>query len=397
MGYGGFRQHAGREAKFHKSRRKGGGKFHWKAQWRPPKQSEKMQGTTVLVIPAIYKDPRDPAIEVPYYVYKEHSAQAGKNYAGSFLCSRGLDEHSSEKCNGCLADEGKPPEGVEIRSRVFAAVGIVVLANFHLVPVFDKDTGEPILYKRGDHKGEQVKEKHPCAGRGCELCSAGHDVVFGAKKYMALGKNHLEHLYGIETNVVYTCACGGELRAQSYMCQNCAHPVWDSEEDATLPPAQRKTEEEINKLSSEPRTCPSCGHRGMLFETVVCDTCDEPVRLSLMPGQGMIPAVISLARTGSGTSSALTAVRARPATDYTLPDKQPLLSIESDPETGADELVWHKDIEPFMKQFDFESLLSASDDPQELNRQAEVIKKLWPGFRSPYSGAGESTTTEYQK
>jgi len=398
MGFGGFSRHQDREQTYRK-RRGGGGKFHWRQQWRPPLEEENPRGEPFLFIPANYKDPRDPTKEIPYYPYLEHSVLSGGNFLGSFLCSRGHDEFSQNKCNGCYAEENKPPQGVTVKQRIFAAVGGVVLTWWHLVPVVDEDTGQVKTYSRGENAGKPVMDKVPCEGRGCQHCAERHERVFGAKRYQGLGPNHLDNLFSIDRELLYSCSCGGELTATQYMCRHCMTPLLDLEADAEKPPHEQLTNDQIAKFASSPRTCPACGARDEPFEICSCSSCNEPTRLCLDPIPGGVPAIIWLKKTGKGTSSAISMVKAMAATNYKLPtDDEPLLVVDTDPETGADLLHWHKDVEPYMKQFDFENLLTTSDDARTLNMQAEQIKKAWKGFRSPHmAGASGDQVRDYQR
>jgi len=378
MGFGGFSRNREREVAYNRRRRGGVRRGYWRSVWRPPHADQNPRGVPILLPGAEYQDPRDSTKTIPYYPFLEHSVMMGGKFLGSFLCSGGFNEFDRGKCAGCFANDQDKPQGVTIKQRTQYGIGIVVLADFHLVPVMDDDTGKPKKYTRGEREGEIIKSKEPCTGRGCDLCNEGHELVFGAKRMLAVGPNHLDNLNTIENRLEQQCACGGVLDITQFMCPSCLTEVIDVEKS-------NMTNEQLYERVQHPITCPSCGTTSVLTPNYVCDHCDSPAPLGLLPTSGSVPAVVYMNKTGQQTSSALSMVRPQPATEFMVPtDKSPLLRMDEDPDTGQDILVWHKDIRDYIEPYKFDEFLTATDDPQTIAFQVDQIKKAWKDFRNPY-------------
>lgn len=398
MSLRGFRGQKQREARYSQGRRKGGKRAYWSKDFRVPHQSQNRKGVACLVIPGWYEDPRPPDPQnpdadpmIPYWPFIEHRVSIPKpeyRFKGSFLCTGGWNQNKLDPCCAEHAISAGLPKNVNISMAVRFAIGIIVLEFFHLVPLKNKD-GSSKTYQRGDRKGEQMMSKEICTGRGCELCKENIERSFAAKRYMNIGSNFRENLEQIDINVSQTCYCGGALDVIGYACPECGAIVLDPEKSGL-------SDEEIGEIIEKPfGSCPKCGTKSFYAkEVLACDSCDDPIPLSLLHEKGTIPAVVWLCRVGEGTNTSLAAVKVRAATQFTVPtDEKDLLDIEE--ASGGDVLHWHKDIRDLMEPFKFPEMLSASPDPQTLNQQAETIRQAIPEYRNPYSG--NDAVKEYGK
>ena len=134
--------------------------------------------------------------------------------------------------------------------------------------------------------------------------------------------------------------------------------------------------------------CQHCENKNYLVETYVCDKCEEPTPLCLIPEEGKVPVVAWLNRTGEGTSSKLNLVKARPAVEFNCPtNDEPYLEIVEDEDEEV--LVWNEDIQVYAEPFDFETMFNEEPNGQVLARQVEKIRTVWPDFKSPYNTGDE--------
>jgi len=325
---------------------------------------------------------------IPYMPYAYHEVTAGRQFYGSELCTAGWDDANKQPCVVCHGAADLPTgSNLRIARRFQNAVNILVLADFHLVPVTDRK-GNPIISKGGENEGKQIREKQPCEGRRCEHCEKDHELVFGAKRYLSLGPNFQDNIMSIDVGMSQTCFCGGYLTVATYLCPLCGEVAFDVQKS-------RLTDDEIEDVISRPfRTCPNCGENDVhLLPRYLCDRCEEPQPLSLLPEEEpiiKIPAVVWLSKSGEGTSSKIEKMRHKPATEFLIPtNDEPLVSIDED-EDGNMILIWNPDIASMTTQFDFDAMLLREPTSEILQRQTDLVRKALPDFRSPYQ-TGDDT------
>lgn len=264
-------------------------------RWRFPQG----QPTPILLINSSYVDPNppqesvevDPATGRPkevrnaFFKLKKHRRRLLKNGSERFLdeiCSAGHELHNPQPCVGCHAmDTGDKSVSVSD----YAVFGIVHLHPYHGHPVLD-DNGQ--IRMRGDGKGPLVNFTE-CTGRSCNYCRTlnGQPLVqdsdpknqwpgwradqlstmFGQRRYIELGKNHLSDLGGWDSSVSSVCGLdGSQLLVDGYKCPHCQSMVIDMQQDP-------RTDEQIGDAVSKPYPCMRCGRPVLLEEVVSCDVC----------------------------------------------------------------------------------------------------------------------------
>jgi hypothetical protein len=238
----------------------------------------------IRLIPGQYKV-FDGTIQPFYQFVQFFTVRTKKSFISSkeFKIIEGDLKAVGGKCHGWDQYQKEIEEGIErdkrsISMRILHAFTGIHLAWFHLVTVED-DKGKPMRYKRGERKGEVIKEKVLCEGRRCSMCRDKIDKVFGKKVHWSLGSGFLELLGGTVADISQDCkGCGaGRLETVGWECEECGHLVVD-ESDSRL------TDEEINEITCHPYTCRAinpdtdkeCGHRGFLAKLTECDNCQNP-------------------------------------------------------------------------------------------------------------------------
>jgi hypothetical protein len=242
----------------------------------------------IRLIPGEYKV-FDGTIQ-PFYQYVQFfTVRTKKSFVSSkkFKIVEGNLEAVDGKCLGWDQFQKEVAEGIErdkrsISMRLLHAFTGIHLAYYHLVTV-EKD-GKPLRYKRGERKGEVIKEKVACEGRRCQYCRDKIDKVFGKKVHWSLGSGFLELLGGTVADIAQDCKnCGaGRLETVGWECESCGHMAVD-ETDSSM------SDEEINALTCHPYKCNAkdpdtgevCDHRGYLAKLTECDNCQDPEPTSL--------------------------------------------------------------------------------------------------------------------
>lgn len=283
--------------------------------------------TPILLINAEYVDPNPAPEEVevdiatgrpkdvkkPYFKVRKHKRKImknGRDFYTDAVCSAGYNAHNPQPCAGCAAMDGGD-KSVTV-SDVFA-VGIVHLAYYHKHPLIDRKTGG-IVMKREQNAGAVMVDSE-CTGRTCNFCRLlqGHPPIqdaqnpfpnyrredistfFGKRRFMELGKNHLQDLMGWDATVSATCGNdGSQLITDGFACPSCNTMVIDMQNDP-------RTDEQINDAVATPYPCLQCNRPVMLRQVVACEVCEAAQR---QPSQfSVFDLVLHGMRQGEGTSS----------------------------------------------------------------------------------------------
>jgi hypothetical protein len=283
-------------------------------RWRVPQ----VNASPFVLINADYIDPNpapeeietDPAtgrpIEVkkPYYKRRVHkrviTLQGGKKRVFESTCSAGFNPHAPQPCAGCNAiDQGDKTMGVSD----VAVFGIVHLATYHRHPIVDRKTGGFVV-KQNPQQGQSdlFMVDDECVGRTCNFCRilAGQPIIqdpqarepfpnyraqdiqtfFGKKRYLELGKNHLQHLMGWDATISSLCGNdGAQLITDGFACPHCNTLVIDMGQDP-------RTDEQIMEAVSQPYPCMRCQRPVLLKEIISCEVCEQnnrqPAQYSIM-------------------------------------------------------------------------------------------------------------------
>ena len=285
--------------------------------------------TPFMIIRAEYTD-RNPApeeieidpatgrpaeVKKPYYKSRQHTVKGFANGRETFateVCSSGHDPHNPQPCVGCY---GMDSGNKSVTVKDVHSFGIVHLIPYHRHPLIDKQTGGIVM--KQDQSGPVLVDDE-CSGRTCNFCRVlsgqppvvqpggpawpnfrPQDIqtVFGKKRYIEVGKNHLQDLMGWDSNVSSICGNdGSQLITDGYKCPHCNSMVIDMETDP-------RTDEQILDAVARPYPCLQCNRQVFLQEIVSCDVCAAANRA---PAQvGIFDVVLWGKKEGENTNSHL--------------------------------------------------------------------------------------------
>jgi hypothetical protein len=389
----------------------GGSKKNFYDRFRLPAGSH----TPIVFINAEYTDPNpaateaevDPAtgrpleVKKPYFKARKHKRKILKNGREFYLdttCSAGYNPHAPQPCLGCAAmDQGDK----SITVSDIAVFGVFHLAAYHRHPLIDKKTGG-IVMKRETNAGAVMIETE-CSGRTCNFCRAlGNQPIindpqnpwpnyrpqdiqttFGKRRYMELGKNHLEHLLSWDTNVSQFCGHDQtELYLDGFACPHCNSLVIDMT-------TEQRTDLQIQEAVSIPYPCLRCQKQVLLYEVNSCPTCEawnqqnpnnqrQPIKF------GIFDRVLWGGRAGEGTASRLDLLRHESIEEFAArnPGIAPLL--------GGKTLRQH--IEEIAKPYEFAQMY----EPKSLPEQAKALE-LAPVAQTPQQYVQAPGQPQYQQ
>jgi hypothetical protein len=269
--------------------------------------------TPFIIVAAEFVDPNPPPEQIeidpasgrprevknPFYKHRKHVVQLGTKEQPKIrdaVCSAGYNPHAPQPCAGCTAENQGAPN-IKL-SDVFSFT-IVHLAVYHRHPLIDKQTGG-IVMKRESNPPAPVLVDDECSGRTCNFCRAvsgqplindpqnpwpqalrPQDIqtVIGKRRYIELGKNHLEDLLSWDATVSSLCGNdGAQLITDGFACPTCNNMVIDMSQDT-------RTDAEIQAAVSQPYPCLRCQRPVLLKEIVACEVCEQnnrqPVQLSI--------------------------------------------------------------------------------------------------------------------
>lgn len=385
-----FRRHAGRE----KRPGRKGSRGSFRNKFTVPKGED---GTPVVFVPGEYPDPRPDErsfdgrpVNKSYYIFKEHRKKVkGQNWPITDTCAAGWNPSQPKPCVYCherkqgdLSIDGRA--GV---ARTMYALNLTHLVPYHLVPQVDKRTNEVRI---NPNTGEPYLGKTACEGRGCPHCRENYQLLFGAKKYLQVGPNHLQDLKQIAADISSSCSnCReGEVKTASFECPDCGYIIVDCLSNDF-------GEDEIDQFAMDQLTCPSCRKTNVAIETLECTHCQDPRRTTLFD------VVLWLRRTGESTDSHLSLKHPSPRhfgwcwlDEFFVNEDEdrPLITGWSETDEGVLVPEWDEDIEKMTKPYDFDEMIAVGK-PKSTAAQAERL-----GINDPYAAnAGQPPARDYGK
>lgn len=268
--------------------------IRWGDKWWPPQDYT----SKIRLLPAEYLG--FDGYTYDYFQYVQFRSQRTKRDFVSSKEWKMINGELSAVGGKCLGydewmreiNDNIPREKRCITMRLMHVVNIIQLDWFHLVPVFDDKTGQPVLYKGGDYQGQQVHRKEQCEGRRCKMCRDGLEKVFGKKGHWSMGAGHLGDVGGFMVEIEKECnyCDDGMLETVAYECEECGHPVIDME-------TTDLSDAKIRQITSQKCKCPKCGYEDYLIDQFDCDKCQDPVRKTIYDVD------IEVKRNGQGTKS----------------------------------------------------------------------------------------------
>jgi hypothetical protein len=323
MALSNFRRSAATETK-----RKGGGKG-FRGNWRDKLYLEQDNPTPFLFQNQQYADPQPDqslvefgpdgqpvARMLEYFKFRKHRRKV-LGYGGKerFLddpCSAGWNPHNQAPCVGCyMQDQGDPSFGKKA-SDAYAA-GIIHLVPYHRIPLIDPNKG---AIMKIDNSGPVLTDVE-CEGKNCNYCRVlqGQNpvlqqgefwgntrreeiqTVFGSRRYLEFGRNHLEDLQNWDKGMGDRCSgpafardmqgnfirdaqgnaiptigkCGTNLSIDGYACPHCNTVLIDVSVDT------RELKELERIAMTEKYPCHKCGRPVLLQELTSCDVCNGNV------------------------------------------------------------------------------------------------------------------------
>jgi len=356
--------------------RKEKGTKGWRGSFRDRLDIPKDEATPILLLRAEYDDPRgkQPG-KLAYYPHIVHSLKLAESGPGSYRevpCS-------GKDCVGCYAKDGGDKR---VTTRDKFALNVLHLALYRKEQQKDKD-GKVITYSEDgkDHRrGDAVMGWNEVVGRkdrkdtlaNIKPLLASGNVAMYRRKYLDLGRNHLEALMAVDEMSSKLCFCGGRLAPTAFHCTGCDELLCDVENSNMTP-------KQVNEYSGSRQRCGACGCVDFTKIITICDTCEEPTPMSVFD------VVAYVRKQGENTASTIVVEKIVPLMEFTLPDGALLVKDFLVDPSGVTP-VWEKHVEGSMVQFDFEQVFPPSDS-------AYVASIL--GIPDPFGGPPPQQTRSY--
>ena len=315
--------------------------------------------------------------ELAYYPHTVHSLKLAASGPGSYReipCG-------GHECVGCYAKDGGDPR---VTTRDKFALNVLHLSIYKKEAQKDKD-GKFITYSEDgkDHRrGDSVMGWNEVTGRkdrkdimaNPAAAIAAGDVSLFRRKYLDLGRNHLEALMAVDALASKLCFCGGSLAPTAFHCEGCDELLCDVENS-------NMTAKQVNEYSDSRQRCASCGHLGFTKIITICDSCEEASPMSVFD------VVAYVRKHGENTASTIMVEKIVPLTEFVLADDNALVK---DWDVGSEGVtpVWADNVAGSMTQFDFEQVFTASD--------SQYVASIL-GINNPFGGpaAPQQTTRAY--
>lgn len=384
--------------------------FH--ARWKPPHLNddllknltpEETRGTQiaepVVFVPGEYADeyqkiddngvPLQSPIIQPAFRFRAHTfavSMKPKNGGKAFtsyrdiVCSAGTEAHAPQPCCGCYYVDHGVKDSSPKDQWVF---NIAHLSWYHTVPLvkdnqiqMKKDGSGPVLIKdecwsympknQALLRADQMRRGAPAMGRQCDHCGQRHPFTWGDHRTLQVGKNHLENILALDTQLGQNCAnCKTGIIVVAYDCEHCHQEMLDVASsgwtNAQLDQFS-KSQYQCQRCQQVTRPVPAfeCGYdlRTMQKVSAGCPDNVEPRPLTLFD------VVVWIQREGESTKSAVVVKRWVPITEFTMPDGR-----LSGMEDGRPLVEALKEIAP--KPFDLKAMYS----PPKLEDQAKIIQR----------------------
>jgi len=316
---------------------------------------------------------RQKEVKKEYYRFLEHTRSVMKNGTERFpksICSAGTNPHAPQPCAGCTAiDQGDRSVSPASYQTV---MGIVHLALYHKHPLLDRRTGGLVMKQAyGNRPAEPMMVDNECEGRTCNFCRVQRgeapiidpqnpwpnyrpqdiQTFFGKRRYLKMGKNHLQALIGWDATISSMCGNdGAQLITDGFKCPSCQSMIIDMSNDT-------RTDDQIKEAVSKLYPCLRCNRSVFLEEVVACEVCEAANR---QPAQHtMFSRVLWGMRQGEQTASTLVLHRHESVQEFFARVPAPLLGGKT-PEALLADLA---------KPYDFAALFA----PKPLSEQMKEL------------------------
>ena len=285
---------------------KGGGRAFYEKYY-----IEKGNPNPIILVAGQHPDMERGGMVIPYYKFKKHTRKLPDGKIRSCNCSAGWNPHQPQPCSGCNHHEQQDKSISE--GKVTSAFTMVHLGLYHRHPLVGKD-GKVVISEK---TGEVVMIDDACTHPDCNFCRIAmgqqpviktgesfpmYDVknlsyVFGKRRWLETGSNHLNHLLGWDKSIREWCGiCRSKLRPASLHCSLCKTGLLDLS-------ANPLSQQQLDDMLKTQYPCTACGKHTYLDLNVVCDTCQGAGRQSLI--NGVFDVVVYAEKTGEGTGSTL--------------------------------------------------------------------------------------------
>jgi len=198
----------------------------------------------------------------------------GKEKYGDFPCSAGPSPHAPQNCVGCQQnDAGNKTVG---NGRQQWAFNVKHLVPYHEIPLVDKKTGQmrmkqdnsgPVMVLQQCQVGTPSERLYGMKNNRngqCEHCQRNMPLLYGAPKFLQLGKNHLEELFKVDTFLEQTCAnCMTRLIKVAFDCARCGNEILNVAQSGFV-------NDQLKQFAETPQQCRSCGHVGLAKPAYEC-------------------------------------------------------------------------------------------------------------------------------
>ena len=285
-----------------------------------------------------------------------------------YTCSSGHEAHVPKPCVFCFQND----MGIEMKRSHQWCWNVLHLAVYHLVP----RTRDNKIVTAPDGTIEHYRNQclsYDVSARlrnvQCRDCANGHELTFGAHRWLGLGSSHQNCVRAWHAEVAQNCAyCGTGIIEVGYDCQHCNNPIVD---------LQNLTQDEIDRYKTNKVPCPKCRKVDLVKVAHECGYDESGERDPTKAcGEEIAPRPRSIfdyvwwaQREGENTDSKMTFAKKRLISSF----KMTLFEGEADQQvvTLSDELIQH--LVPQL--YDFDEMLH----PMETIEQARVL-----GIRDPY-------------
>jgi hypothetical protein len=329
------------------------------------------------------------AVKTPYKKFRKHLRSFGQKKFRDEICSAGNEPHNPQPCVGCLAmDTGDK----SINLNDYFALGIVHLAYYHGHPYLDRQTNQ--FKVKQDNSGYSMAYDE-CGGRVCNFCrtiqgqppvlqqgdepwplypQGSITTVFGRRRFMELGKNHLMDVLGWDETLSKLCGtCRSEMFIDGFACDFCKTMVINMSTD-------QRTDDQIKEVVAHPCPCPNCGRATYLNEVSACENCEAQGHPGL--SIGVFDVVVFGTKKGEQTGSHL---EFGPRQFSTLEE----FGRTIDPRFLGGK-SFQEYITEMAKPYDFDEMLA----PRSLQEQSKTLELPMPGAPggvgyAPYGGGAQ--------
>ncbi len=221
-------------------------------------------------------------VTMPYVKFTEHFHGGLQK---SCICSAGALKNFKNKrnrCRGCdifwetavrNENTGRTESSIINRQEKYG-FGVLVYANYHKVPVLDRESGK---IRMNNRTNEPFFNLNKCGLQGCEYCMQRREVTHGSMRHWQMSYTHFQTLRAAELLISDSCsACGAypdfsgvtPIQSLAWSCRDCGSQVIDV---ATT----KLKVDEMRTITDNPHTCADCRQEGFLAESFICTECQK--------------------------------------------------------------------------------------------------------------------------